>query len=441
MTRPFRCIGVLAAGWIAASLLSLHASPALAQGTRSGERASGREATPPAVKRDPQALLRAFLTQRVASREVIDSFLDPTKPLWAKYDPELGYLLRTSAMRDGMDGALSFYAYSPTGERRMVNWADRRCRINTYGDSFTQCHQVSDGESWQEYLAAHFGEPIRNYGVGGFGVYQAYRRMLREEATANGAEWIVLNIYDDDHRRSLMGCRLLMMGGFGGSFGRGPMFHGTPWVHLRLDPESGQFQERESACPTPESLYKLCDADFVYETFREDFSVQMAVAQQHGVFSRPEQVKKLCQLMRVDGDLSNPDQCRKIATELRERVAFASSLFVLDKAAEFCRQHNKKLLVLLSYSAPSVLAACDGKPRFDQSFVDALKEKKIPFVDSLEKHVEEFRTFRLSPQEYVKRYYIGHYNPKGNHFFAFAVKDAVVGWLAPKPPAYRKSEK
>jgi hypothetical protein len=50
-------------------------------------------------------------------------------------------------------------------------YADKKCRINTYGDSFTQCHQVSDGETWQEYLAAHLGEPVRNFGMGGYGAY------------------------------------------------------------------------------------------------------------------------------------------------------------------------------------------------------------------------------------------------------------------------------
>ena len=67
-------------------------------------------------------------------------------------------------------------------------YVGRPCRINTYGDSFTQCHQVSDGETWQEYLAAHLGEPIRNFGMGGYGAYQAYRRMVREERTDHGAK-------------------------------------------------------------------------------------------------------------------------------------------------------------------------------------------------------------------------------------------------------------
>ena len=37
---------------------------------------------------------------------------------------------------------------------------------------------------------------------------------------------------------------------------------------------------------------------------------------------------------------------------------------------------------------------------------------------------------------YIDR--IGHYNPRGNHFFAYAIKDHVVQWLDPKPITYRK---
>jgi len=89
--------------------------------------------------------------------------------------------------------------------RTSFMYAGRKCRINTYGDSFSRCHQVSDGETWQKYLAGHLGEPIRNFGMGGYGVYQAYRRMLREERTDHAAEYLILYIWDDDHIRSPRG--------------------------------------------------------------------------------------------------------------------------------------------------------------------------------------------------------------------------------------------
>ena len=122
----------------------------------------------------------------------------------------------------------------------MINYADQPCRINTYGNSFTQCAQVSDGESWQEILAAHIREPIRNFGVGGYGVYQAYRRAMSVEVTDIAAEYIVLNIWDDDHKRNLDAARWTRAAWICRDLPRGKAkakdaypVHGFPWVHLR----------------------------------------------------------------------------------------------------------------------------------------------------------------------------------------------------------------
>jgi hypothetical protein len=38
---------------------------------------------------------------------------------------------------------------------------------------------------------------------------------------------------------------------------------------------------------------------------------------------------------------------------------------------------------------------------------------------------------------YMKVYFIGHYNPRGNHFFAYSLKEKVVAWLEPKPITYQ----
>ena len=69
--------------------------------------------------------------------------------------------------------------------------------------------------------------------------------------------------------------------------------------------------------------------------------------------------------------------------------------------------------------------------------MDWLKTTALPVVDALAAHVGDFKAFRLSPEDHVNRYYIGHYNPKGNHFFAYVIKDELVAWLDPKPPTYR----
>ena len=101
---------------------------------------------------------------------MVGRFLDSGAYNGFAFDDELGYKLRDSCPKDGVDSSFTVARFQPGGEQLMLNFADRPCRINTYGNSFTQCSQASDGETWQEYLAAHFGEPIRNFGVGGFGV-------------------------------------------------------------------------------------------------------------------------------------------------------------------------------------------------------------------------------------------------------------------------------
>jgi len=413
--------------------------------------APGAEAAERPISGGDNATLstRQFLERAVLKPQWVDYFLGPEKPNWAFFDPELGFRLKNSVMKNGLDGALTFSNYAPTGERRMINWADKPCRINTYGNSFTQCHQCSDGETWQEYLAAHLGEPIRNYGIGGYGVYQAYLRMLREEATPASSEYLILNIFDDDHIRSLMKWRWLYNEGyymkqFRKDFGRSKalvnMFHANPWAYVRIDPKTAKLTEYENPYPTPQSLYKLCDKEHVYEAFKDDFVVQIVMARKNGKFDYPEEIEQLRRTLNIPGDINNPTECRRIASTLLLECSFRASMHIVEKAYEFASSRKKRLMLMLSYSKANIIKACRNQRRFDRSFVEYLREKNIPFIDSWQKHTDDFQQWRLSPEQYVEHYYVGdHYNPCGNHFFAFTIKDEIVNWLEPKPPAYRQA--
>lgn len=384
--------------------------------------------------------VRRFLEEAVLSRAEVQRFLDPRHPAWARFDAELGYIPNDCAVPDNVDGAISFYTYGDLGERRLVNYATQRPRINTYGDSMTQCHQVSDGETWQEQLAAHFGEPVRNFGVGGYGVYQATRRLQRVEATAAGTEYVVLNIFLDDHYRSLDAYRLLRLGKWWRDYDSSlvtSMFHANPWQHVRLDPSSGAIVSRPNSHPTPESLHDLCDTERVYEAYRDDFVVQLLVGFGVGDFPFLEQHAALASLLGVPMELQDSDRRRRTAQALYDACAFHASTLILEETRDFLGSRGKQLLVLLSYAAPTVSAACRGETRPDAPFVAALTRAGIPYVDTLRSHVEDYRSFSVDPDTYAARYFNGHYSPIGNHFFAFAVKDALVDWLSPKPPAYR----
>lgn len=392
--------------------------------------------------------VRDFLKPYVLKPETLDQFFDPKAKVWAKFHPTYGYLLRNSYVRDGMDGSHTLARYEESGQRFQVNFRDQPCRINTYGDSFTQGHQVSDGETWQEVLAAHFCEPLRNFGIGGFGVYQAYRRLLDTEKTDLGAKYLIFNLWGDDHYRSIYSWRWL-------SFPPGildrwddAMFHANPWVHARLDPRTGDLIDRPNPCPDENTLRQLCDFDFVVETFGKDEVVHLMIASRTGIIADQAILDQVAKTIGgPEPDWSTEASVRTTADRLLHDYGVRVGMQIIEKTKTFADGKGKKLLVLLSYPMGSVANACKGVPPghgtgnidwHPAEFKQFLKSKKIPFVDTLPKHLAEFQTFKLSPQEYINRYYIGHYTPRGNHFFAYAVKDEILAWLDPKPPAYRE---
>ena len=386
-----------------------------------------------------QEAIRGFLNRMTCRREEVEVFLDAKKPNWAQFDPELGYTLRDNILKDGVDGSRTIFSFQKSGERRMINYADRPCRINTYGDSFTLCQQVNDGETWQECLAAHFGEPLRNFGIGGYGVYQAYRRMLREEEGPQAAPYLILNILGvDDHLRSIDAWRWFR---YAERFRTRPghLFEfAGPWVYVRLDLDTGGLIEKENEFKTPESLRKLTDPEFVYEHFKNDLVVKLIVAENNGAAADHEELEALAKALNVKADLSSPEVTAATAHAVHLQYALRASTLIVEKVQAFAREKNKKLMILLSYGAGEVMQACQGQPRPDQMLIDFMKENEILFADSLTQHVQDFKTFNLTPQQYVDRYYIGHYKPQGYHFFAFAVKDALVNWLEPRPITYRE---
>ncbi len=108
--------------------------------------------------------IKEFAKELLYKKEDVDAWVNGKLP-FGQYDSELGWLVKNCRVQDGVDGSWSTYNYEDDGQgcRKIINYADKKCRINSYGDSFTQCHQVSNGETWQEILAAHLGEPIRNF--------------------------------------------------------------------------------------------------------------------------------------------------------------------------------------------------------------------------------------------------------------------------------------
>jgi hypothetical protein len=124
---------------------------------------------------------------------------------------------------------------------------------------------------------------------------------------------------------------------------------------------------------------------------------------------------------------------------LRDHFAFRATEYIVNQAVDFARSHEKKLMfILFDPQATRELIATGA--RYDQPVVDFLERNGLRYFDMNRVHARDYQSFRLSVDDYLARYLIGHYSPAGNHFFAFALKDALVDWLDPRPITYQGDE-
>jgi len=367
--------------------------------------------------------------------EEVETWLKGEAFPFARYSSEFGWLLPNGEFRDGMDDSISLYTYEPAdGPRLRVNYADQPCRVNTYGDSFTQCHQVSDGETWQEVLAAHLQEPIRNFGIGGWSVYQAYLRMLKEEARTP-ADVIIFNIYDDDHFRNLDSWRNIRSN-------KHPRFIEPTLPHLVVNPAEETFVEMPNPCPTEESVARLCDFDWVYDRFKDDFALGIELAHLNASAANPrESYKELRDLATTHGIRTRSDDyptLEKAADALHQEAALFATTRLVEMIDDFAEKNGKRLIYVLSYPANRMAEGVESGSRWDQTFVDFLNKRKHPMIDLHELHRNDHATnYKIGFREYLKQFSVGHYNPRGNFFCAYGIKDALVQLLDPSAAAYR----
>lgn len=386
--------------------------------------------TPP----DLEKLARDRLRLVMPSRQKIADFVNPHPDAaslersrgWM-HDAELGWVLRDAVRPDGIDGSKTFYHYEADGARRIVNAADKPSRIHSYGDSFTHGDQVSDGETWQEFIAAHFQEPIRNYGVGGYSVYQAYRRMKRIEERSS-AKYVILNIYSYDHYRNLSPWWAI-------TGVTSP--HDVTLPHLRVYVGRDECTEFENPLPKPHDLEQLCDEDFVWNTFKDE-PVLLAYLAINGDEAR---AKKLIDPLAAKYGIDKEKYAAESAVQTAQQIHTAAALFATRRVVQWTEKLldrlGKKLLVILSYSSPHVQAVLNGQPRFDRELLDWLLGKPYPVIDLMDAFRADYARSNGDVAAFLNRYFNGHHSPAGNFFFASSIREQLIRWLDPPPLPYR----
>ena len=380
-----------------------------------------------------EAKIRDFMIVNIMSEErlrhiVADTDAHGMHPAngWI-YDAELGFKhAKTRHIGDGVGGSDTFYGYEEDGCRRLLNFADSPCRLHTYGDSFTHCDQVNDDETWQERLAAEFQEPIRNYGVGGYSVYQAYLRMRKMHEEGARPEYVILNIIDDDHYRNLIS----WIRRTGTGFTR---------PHLRVNVSADSYVECANPIPSANDLSNMRDLDFLQKTFGEDALLYLAMAMASQGEQAQGYLQGACERFGV-GMPANAHDMEAATEAVFTEAALFSTRKIVQMVEDFCDENGIALMYILSFIARTLRSILAGTDRFDRELATWLRERGRPLVDMCDCFSREFENSQEDLDAFIERYYVGqHHSPCGNTFTARAITETVVGWLDPKPVPYQYS--
>jgi hypothetical protein len=391
-----------------------------------------------------------MLMNTVYRKQDIDAIVDPGKESWIKFDRHAGYQSCDIELQDGLDGSITTYSYGHGNQRTMLNFADAPCRINTYGDSYTLCQQVTNSETWQEYLAGHLQEPVRNFGNGGQGVLHAYLHMIRAEADPEtSADCFAINVFNDNHLRNLEPARWIRTRiALGPVPESDPPKHvmGVPWPHLVYDLDKHAFVLRENPLMEAEDMYDYCEKGAFYELAAENMFTRLLAMYSGLDVDEKDDLEQLAEEFAIPVDLRSPETRSDSAWRLALGYGVRSTEHVVKLAQIFADANGKKLIVLTSYSADVIIGATKNGTYMGDEFSAFLQGSGHAHHDTMPDYVADFSNSKLDLMQYMYRYFVkpagaavwGHLNPSGNHQYAFYVKRAIVDTLTPKPRPYRE---
>ena len=112
---------------------------------------------------------------------------------------------------------------------------------------------------------------------------------------------------------------MLAAGGFPNNESMRKRYHRPPvsteWT-VAVSGNTGEVIEMPNPYPTPESLYRLCDEEYMYETFKDDIMVHIIYGQREGIEVDVERLEHLAETLSVKTDFRSPDTLPQAARAL-----------------------------------------------------------------------------------------------------------------------------
>ena len=331
--------------------------------------------------------------------ERIRALLDVEHPLREVLDQMLGWRYRPG-YRKGNDivslqGLRSKRAYAQIPP-------DGTLRIAAFGDSFVYGNEVGTPEVWTSQME-HACRPIEvlNYGVGGYGVDQAYLRYAFE-GSLHAPHIVLVGFISDDLRRLVNVYRRFIDDREIPLFKPRFMLEGNT---LKLLPNPlPLLSDYDRLLMEPETVTRLGQHDHwykpaIYENPLYDLSatVRLTVTLGLHVYDRYLDPNRLWK-----GGQFNPSS-----------EAFRLQLAIFHKFADEIKQTGAMPLIVLFPERDSILRVRAGSSTFYASLAAKLLEMGVPYLDL----IEAFRSDTTGP---VDSFFMpgGHYSRRGNEIIA-----------------------
>src|ERR1051325_6004484 len=103
-----------------------------------------------------------------------------------------------------------------------------------------------------------------------------------------------------------------------------------PAPRVKANPATKEFLESANPCPTPDSLFKLCDLDWVYEHFKDDFRLKLILAEENIKEKVPEKsygaISALADEQGIPAQINSPESLSTTIDKVHTRAALYSTM-------------------------------------------------------------------------------------------------------------------
>jgi hypothetical protein len=336
----------------------------------------------------------------------IEHLLDRSQPQWVEIHPVLGWRYAPGFRNDdhqmNAQALRSARAYDTTPPPAVI-------RVAAFGDSFVYGNEVRNPESWPALIEREDPQiEVLNYGVGGYGLDQAYLRYTLE-GSALTPQIVIIGFTPDDLGRVTNVYRRFV------GATEMPLFK----PRYVLD-DHGELKLLASPVREESDYQRLLrNPREVLEHGRDDLWYKPAVYE-NPLYDASATVRVGSWLAtRVYRRHIDPDRFHHGALFNPTSSAFRINVALFRAFSKAVDDAGARPLILILPDRASVERARDDQPVSYEPLLRQLRDHRLAVADALD-------AFKSLPHEDVSGWFArrGHYSPEGN--------SVVAAWLRPQ---------